>query len=463
MVHGTGGGEEGRGAPSGGARLRAAWKASRYNFWARLDDGRSLLLNGVSGALFALSPAERDEAVALLSGPAEPGTESCTASPIARALRAGGFLRDVATSEVDLLRVRRRRVRATRRRAEWTVSPTYECNFRCPYCYVRFREGRMSRETEGRVLRFLEREAEGLAEASLTWFGGEPLLCAGTVCRVSERLRTELERRGVRLRLLLATNGYLLDSDMARRLLDAGVRQFHVTIDGPAPAHDRMRCRADGGKTFERVRGNVIDIVRAFPDAEMTLRTNIDESNVHLVEEFLLGLPEESRARMKLNLTPVRGEGRMPSRGLYRQIGRLRIHALGMGFREYGVSGKPSPDDFCVAERASTFHVGPRGELFKCSPFDKPEAVVGTILEEGSSGLLPANQRWAAAPEEHPECEECPYLCFCAGGCRVERMRGTFDASCRDRFADVESLVVYRYLAARTEAATRDDDREVRE
>lgn len=429
----------------------SVWFASRYNFWAQLDGECWLLLNGRTGAFYALSSLERDVAVAILAGGAPREGQSSEDENMAEALREGGFLVPDPERETAFLRAIRETSRANVSRIDCSVAPTYECNFRCRYCYVHFKKGRMSREGEGRVGRFLEGKMEHARELSLTWFGGEPLLCAETICRLTMHLKRASEQRGVEFRALLATNGYSLGATMTRRLLEAGVRYFHVTIDGPRDVHDRMRFLEDGGATFERVLSNVIRAVREFPDADMTLRTNVDESNVDRIDELLCLVPEDCRKRIQLNITPICGGVQAPSRELYRRINKARILGLELGYHSYGTYLQPSQSEFCGADRPDTFQIGPHGELFKCSPWDKPEVEVGALDREGDPAFLPANQRWLEAPDLHPECDSCPYLCFCGGGCRLDRLRGTFDGSCRDRFADMENLIVYRYLAARAE------------
>ncbi|HHT7803569.1 TPA: hypothetical protein ACT2HZ_001149 [Streptococcus suis] len=61
---------------------------------------------------------------------------------------------------------------------EFTILTHGDCNFRCKYCYEKFENIAMSRETEDAILRFAEEQlSTGKYKFfKVAWFGGEPLL-----------------------------------------------------------------------------------------------------------------------------------------------------------------------------------------------------------------------------------------------------------------------------------------------
>jgi MoaA/NifB/PqqE/SkfB family radical SAM enzyme len=126
------------------------------------------------------------------------------------------------------------------------VEPTNACNLACATC-VRHAwdepEGYMAWETFAAVL-------DGVAaDGTIAFMGlGEPLLHA----RFLDMVRRAKERG---LRVEVTTNALLLDEAMAAGLLDAGLDQLVVSIDGAsAEAFGRVRSGASLGRVVENVR-----------------------------------------------------------------------------------------------------------------------------------------------------------------------------------------------------------------
>ena len=123
----------------------------------------------------------------------------------------------------------------------WVV--TERCNLRCIHCYE---GGRMTPElsTED-ALKIVERLEE--AGKPLTFVsGGEPLLREDIML-----LLGRLKERGIRV--ILSTNGTLVDEGVARKLADLGVDNVAIPLYGPEEMHD----------AFTRVPGSHERVMRA--------------------------------------------------------------------------------------------------------------------------------------------------------------------------------------------------------
>lgn len=118
---------------------------------------------------------------------------------------------------------------------------TMRCNLQCPDCAV---GGDMEAENARRELTTAEWAAfidEVAAFKPYVYFaGGEPLLRKDLPALVA-RVRAHGLSCG------LTTNGWLLDRH-AEALVDAGLSEIWVSLDGPAESHDRFRARQG---TFE--------------------------------------------------------------------------------------------------------------------------------------------------------------------------------------------------------------------
>ncbi|MDQ6914773.1 MAG: radical SAM protein [Actinomycetota bacterium] len=115
---------------------------------------------------------------------------------------------------------------------------TWRCNLRCGFCYTDSPRHTLARTPDipdEAWLAVADQAVEvGVVEAVLT--GGEPLLRKELVLDVVDRLSAG----GVGV--ILNTNGWFVDSDVAARLARAGALQVYVSVDGATPQlHDAGR------------------------------------------------------------------------------------------------------------------------------------------------------------------------------------------------------------------------------
>lgn len=427
-----------------GTTVAPTLSPSRYNFWASTDWGTHLLFNGLTGGLLEFDPEERTVVTAILTG-----TAAFAGSHVVATLTAGGFLVRDGIDEARLLIERNRHTTEHHGVFELTVSPTYQCNFRCTYCYVDFENQRMTAGVADRVADFVDRELPRYGHANITWFGGEPLLCLDTVLPLVRRLRDVGQAHDLEVLQFLTSNGYLLTPTVAAELGGAGIRYFHITIDGGRRHHDERRVLAGHRPSFDRVHGNCLGLLAALREAHLTLRMNVDTENIASVDEVLTSIPSVDRHRVQVHITPILwGASDRPPRPLLAAVNAAIRRALELGFGYYDNIIRPARKTFCSADRRGNFHVGPDGRLHKCSPSGKPEVCVGSL---GPGGLPIFNERfdtWHGAGPAADACVECPYLCFCAGGCRLTRVRREPNPGCRDRYANLDQLIINSYLAS---------------
>ena len=112
---------------------------------------------------------------------------------------------------------------------------TVGCNLKCVHCRASAQEGRAPDElTTEEALDFIE-ELAAFAQPILVLSGGEPLY-RPDIFRVAEFATW----RG--LKVAMATNGTLVDAEVARRIKASGVRRVSISLDGAdAETHDRFR------------------------------------------------------------------------------------------------------------------------------------------------------------------------------------------------------------------------------
>jgi uncharacterized protein len=131
-----------------------------------------------------------------------------------------------------------------------TLILTEDCNLRCTYCYQKqFRPTAMPEEVGlAAVQAAFDRGAESLA---LTFFGGEPLLQAGTLFTILRATRHLERERGIPVTAKVPTNGLLLNDEI---LEQAGALGLFISLsfDGIKPAQNVGRISLDGTGSYEQ-------------------------------------------------------------------------------------------------------------------------------------------------------------------------------------------------------------------
>ena len=164
-------------------------KYSKYNHIVKLPEEEAFVLaNFRTGAIVRLTPLQKalfDLATAMPEH----------AKPIQKLL-AGGFL--VGYDELRHMRTQAFQASGEGSGLSLTVCPTLACNFACPYCFETARPGRMSRETQDALVKFVGEEMTlfRLRELHVAWFGGEPLLCPDVIESLSERFMDACREQG---------------------------------------------------------------------------------------------------------------------------------------------------------------------------------------------------------------------------------------------------------------------------
>jgi heme b synthase len=112
---------------------------------------------------------------------------------------------------------------------------TGSCNLKCVHCRASAVEDRDPDELTAREIKDTIDNIAAFAKPILILTGGEPLVREDVF---------EIARYGTEkgLRVVVGTNATLITPNVAKKLLDAGVKRMSVSIDGSTPeAHDKFR------------------------------------------------------------------------------------------------------------------------------------------------------------------------------------------------------------------------------
>jgi radical SAM protein with 4Fe4S-binding SPASM domain len=163
---------------------------------------------------------------------------------------------------------------------------TEACNLRCRHCEAdagRRDPEELSTDEANDVARQLA-EA-GCKQVNLT--GGEPL-----VRRDWPAIARRFADLGVEV--TMATNGTRVDAPAIRRMLEAGVRNAAVSLDGDKERHDELRTSTGGASAFDRaVRGLELLVASPLRTAVVTVIHRRNAATLERIHELVVGLGVE--------------------------------------------------------------------------------------------------------------------------------------------------------------------------
>jgi radical SAM protein with 4Fe4S-binding SPASM domain len=150
----------------------------------------------------------------------------------------------------------------------WSV--THRCNLNCTHCYVDQDSKEMPYD-EARII------IDQLSEAKnfiLIFFGGESLLRND----IFDLMRYASKKN---IRVGLASNGILINEEIAKRLKEAGCGYVQVSIDGLKEVHEQIR----GIGTFEK---SISAIKHCLKEGIYTcIGSTITKQNVHQIYDLI--------------------------------------------------------------------------------------------------------------------------------------------------------------------------------
>lgn len=305
------------------------------------------------------------------------------------------------------------------------VSPTYLCNFACPWCSCRSAREEWSEEdvfhhpraTPLTVMRRprIESVIDHLADhgVEIMWVGGEPTmnpLLYPAVARASQ----------LGLNQCLFTNGSLIKREQAEGLFDAGLVFVRVSLNAVTPEVHQRHHDYDARHPYGQ---RVLDTMAMLAELRAGGRSRtllgvsvvVDRNNVADVPEtarFLVGLCEQygSRAIDYVLLRPA-----FPLKGAEVEVDEGTVESFreqtsadsqtrrmleSAGIRvvvpEASVhADTPIPEDDVGCLAAGWFgEVTPSGDMLPCSDlYGDPEFVIGNVADESLDSLWSGARR----------------------------------------------------------------------
>ncbi len=307
---------------------------------------------------------------------------------------------------------------------------TKKCNLRCPHCYLEAGRPAARELTTAECLALLD-EMHALGTEMLILTGGEPLLRKD----IYEIARSASEKG---MWVVMGTNGVLLTEQVARKMIECGVRGVGISIDSAdAARHNRFR----GGPNAWQYAVRALEICRAH-GLEVLVQTTVMEENYDEIPALLdfardrgawafnlYFLVQTGRGQHLSDLSPERTEAMLARlvdlQDAYRPMlvrskcapqFKQIAYALGKGGLESG--GCMAGTQYC--------RITPEGDVTPC-PY--MTVVAGNVLEEGFTEIwqtAPVLQALRDRARLKGRCGACEFNELC-GGCRCRAYAATGD------------------------------------
>jgi uncharacterized protein len=420
------------------------WVPSQFNARTVGEDGRLILWNTLSGAVCVFASKDRDRVLAHLSRKGLTGRLDKTGE----FLKTRGYLVRDDGAEMEQFRYRYLKDQWRTDILELILMASEDCNFRCKYCYEKFKHGTMAPGVRQGLQAMALRRAPYIRQMTISWFGGEPLYGWEAVEELSPFFHDLAKHHDIAHRQSMTTNAYLLTEERATKLLEWGCNSFQITIDGLPEEHDCKRVGRDGSPTYDVILGNLRSLKARKSDFLVLLRVNYDRENLPRMGPFLEALSEDFAGddRYKLRFRAV-GKWGGPNDENLETCGQdeqrvalrhLRTMAQGLNLRQEGGVKEfvKFGNDVCYAARPYNFLVGATGKLMKCTLAldEMEENIVGQIHPDGRMELKDEHMsRWVNPHyESDTMCKSCHVLPVCQGvSCPLKRITDGKRSCCR--------------------------------
>lgn len=419
------------------------YRVSNYTISIPLteDKDRFMLVHGYSGAFDIVNESIHQ---ALRSSATEEELLCEITAGDRQVLEQRGYLTTKTEEEErqTLGRISEALHRASSKVISVTLIPTYNCNFRCEYCFEKklFDKGKdylqrsMDAETLAAVFIQIDKyREEGYQIGQVTLFGGEPLL--RTSYPIVKQIVDLCKERGITL--FAVTNGHDL-KHYQDLLTKDGINSIQITLDGEEATHDSRRYLAGGQPTFARIVENITMALKQ--GIHVAVRSNVNKRNIAQLEGLMqiyqdkgwteypnfsyyfksthkcYEEPAEAITDVELmeRLNSIYGgvEG-FSFNSIYSNLTRT----LGSMFKSEGYA--PLRAGYCGAT-TGMFTIDPYGDIYPCWDVlgDRKESIGVVNLEQSRFELNERSAFWRGrTADKIEECAACQYALFCGGGC----------------------------------------------
>lgn len=470
--------------------MNPQYRLSHYTICTQLDhsDGKYMLVHGYTGAIDIASESIATYLTShdTLSPDSAPFNENTWNTLVNR-----GYITTKTPDEevAFVMRMANAFYKRSKLFSSFIFIPSYDCNFRCPYCIESVMSGDGNNWSKRTFTREMVDRAYGamleinphreLHSKQIILYGGEPLLAE------NKEIVTYMVEKGHLLgyTFMAITNGYdlghythLLGPDKLSRL--------QITVDGAKEWHNQRRVHYRDGGSFDKIIANIPLALKA--GVTVNVRANTDRLNFDSLAElktlftrlgfydydqhfsmyagFLYdsenptptqatSINSQSSSSYFTTLTELDSKIRETQSEIFCPSDKL--------FREvfWAITNKKSLsfNSISCASQSGAYVLDPKGDIYACMEIvGQPQYIIGNYDTNGSVEWKDAElAKWHKNSIAFSQaCSKCKFVFICKGGCAAHRIKskGHDTQHCRsfrEMFATSINKAYQSYLSQR--------------
>lgn len=246
------------------------------------------------------------------------------------------------------------------------IMPTEYCNFNCTYCYEKKDKIFMKEEYYTGIINYILENYHNKESICINWFGGEPTLKYKDIIKYNNIFHQIAKEKNIKFYSSITTNGYILNKKIFKQLIDAGVNDYQITIDGEQ--HDEFRVLKNGKPTKNIILKNLCDIRDTDFNFKIVIRRNIDnDSNYEFYNEIYEKFKNDTRFELLIHKIFKTDDIKSEDIKFIENDKILEDHigyARKVGLLIYNNNNFIKT---CYAFKKSSIVVRPNGEILKCT------------------------------------------------------------------------------------------------
>jgi uncharacterized protein len=428
------------------------YKKSYYNFKKEVKNGDVVLYNSKTGSVVTV---ERENAF-LINNILDSSKEFADHEYF-EPLFQNGFIVNESFDEYTDIKSKYDSNFFNERMINIVILPAETCNFTCPYCFIyNYKNKIMSDSVYDNIIQYIHKQIELSKDTSkkkllkIAWFGGEPLLKKEKIISFMDEIHKNFDD-SCKIISSVITNGYELNFNIFKQLLNKGISSYQVTFDGAKENHDQLRKLKNGQGSYDVIIQNLKEIVQnldANDDFTFALRINFLKNTYKkidgLIDELFTIIGQDQRfqiyCRPIYNFDTKRDDINEVADNILSIADGLDIqNAFTQYIAKKSYQRKehrmindylPLPTiSWCAEDNMYSTIIGSDGSIYICDSLVGDENVsIGTLQNDGTIEYTANSQEWRKSVYEFTNfdtCKSCKCLPICVGGCKRERIEGS--------------------------------------
>lgn len=319
------------------------------------------------------------------------------------------------------------------------LNVVHDCNLKCKYCFADEGEYKGCRkiitaEVGKKAIDFVIKNSGPRRNIEIDLFGGEPLMAFNIIKEIVDYAREQEKIHNKVIRFTMTTNATLLNDEIME-YIDKQMGNIVLSIDGRKSVNDKVRVRADGSGSYDRILPKIKTMVeKRDKSKQYYVRGTFTRANTDFYEDVKhladigfkevsvepVVLPEEHELSLREEDLPT----------IFKQYDKLYDYLLekhnnneDFKFYHFNIDLQGGP---CVYKRIAGCGAGheylaitPDGDIYPCHQFvGSEEFKMGNIFEESIDNTISKTFKNAHIYNK-PKCKDCWARFYCSGGCQA--------------------------------------------